>query len=524
MHESLYTSHRITPHLAWTTALSCLGTLQFGYHLAVLNAPQQILSCQMHIPGPFPSYLDTFWGRHGFDQCISLDSQDIAWMNTMFTVGGLLSSTIAGSHTVASICGRRNMQILCAGLYAGGSVIFALSNSFGTLNAGRFLSGLGAGASMVVSPVFISEISPFNHRGLMGSLLQFGVAIGILLAQLIALLWGNDQQWRMLFVFGTLMALFQFVFLFSTVESPKWLIMHRGEISRASDILQSLRSNVRATKYEIHHWRRLSTTQTGKAQETLSLLEDPVNQETQTNVGDEDSQPEDGFYPLSTAMSGRGSIDPSTLSLQEYFTSRRYRREIIATAIIMTAQQLCGMNAITFYGVSVLSNIVPNGTNVLLLTCSLALCNVVLALAISPFIDRWNRKSLLLLSVSTMAFCSVLIAGGIVNGLDILAAVACFGFIIGFSIGLCQIPFLMVSEFCNHETISKSQSFGTMLNWLANIAIACMFPLLRSYLGGYTFLLFTAIGIFYLFAIVWWVPETKGKLNYADIWNKDELP
>lgn len=427
----------------------------------------------------------------------------------MFSVGGLLSSTVAGSHTMAALCGRRRLQILCSAFYVAGSLLLAFSNSFFALNCARFLAGLGAGAAMVVAPILINEITPFNHRGLMGSLLQFAVAIGILLAQLIAFLWGNDQQWRMHFIFGAAMGLAQFVFLFTTAESPKWLIIHRGEVTKASKILRTLRSDVGASRVEINHWRRLSMTPQTPApsktsEEDLPLLEDSLTED---------------FHPLSTAMSRRGSIDPSTLSITEYLTSHLYRREIIATAIIMTAQQLCGMNTITFYGVSVLSNIVPKGTNVLYLTSSLALCNVVLALVISPVVDKWNRKSLLLTSVSIMAFCSVLISVGLLKNLDLLAALACFGFIAGFSVGLCQIPFLMVSEFSAQETIGKTQSFGTMLNWLANILIAAMFPMMREYFGGYIFLMFTAIGIYYFVAIIRWVPETKGKLNYNEIWD-----
>lgn len=508
MHESLYAHHKITVRLAWTTLLSCLGTLQFGFHLAALNAPQQIISCQTHVPGPFPSYQDTFWARHGLKQCIPMLSHDIAWINTMFSVGGLLSSTVAGSHTMAALCGRRRLQILCAAFYVAGSLLLAFSNSFFAINCARFLVGLGAGAAMVVAPILINEISPFNHRGLMGSLLQFAVAIGIFLAQLIAFAWGNDQQWRMHFIFGAAMGLAQFVFLFTSSESPKWLITHRGEVTKALAILQTLRSDLRASTAEINHWRRLSTTQAQSARkgpnENMPLLEDGVWED---------------FHPLSSATSRRGSIDPSSLSMTEYLTSQIYRREIIATAVIMTAQQLCGMNAITFYGVSVLSNIVPEDTNVLLLTSSLAFCNVVLALVVSPVVDRWNRKTLLLASVSTMAMFSVLISVGILNQLDLLAALSCFGFIIGFSIGLCQIPFLMVSEFSAQETIGKTQSFGTMLNWLANIIIASMFPMLREYLGGYIFLMFTAIGIYYIGAIIRCVPETKGRLQYHDIWD-----
>lgn len=508
MDDQLYTSHKVTPRLAWSTTITCLSTLQFGFDLAVLNAPQQILSCKVHFPGPLPSYEDTIWSHYGRLQCIPMHLNNIALLNTLFAFGGLVSSMVAGSHTLSSWYGRKRVQKLCALCYFLGSALVAIANSLPVMYLGRFLSGIGAGASMVVAPLLINEITPFNHRGLMGSLLQFGVAMGIFLAQLIAFPWRNDQQWRYLFVFGSFIAFLQFLLLFTTVESPKWLIMHRGDVSGATEILHTLRSDALATRFEINHWWRLSNN-------TRSVPADKLLSETSSLL---ESGSAENFHPLTTAMSRKGSIDPSTLTISEYLTTPRYRKELIAITVIMTAQQLCGMNAITFYGVSVLSNIVPPGTNVLYLTCSLAVCNAVLALLISPFIDRWGRKPLLLLSVCIQGVCAVFISVGLLHGLDKMAAIACFGFIIGFSVGLALIPFLMVSEFASHETIGIAQSFGTMWNWIANIIIAYLFPLLKDSLGNSIFFLFSTVAAIYFIAIWLRVPETKGKLDYDDIW------
>lgn len=507
MDDKLYTNHKVTPQLAWATTVACLSTLQFGFDLAVLNAPQQILSCKVHRPGPVPHYQDSFWGKHGRDQCIPMGLNNIALLNTLFTIGGLVSSLVAGSHTLLLWFGRKRVQKMCALCYLAGLALLASANSLPVMYIGRLLSGIGAGASMVIAPILINEITPFNHRGLMGSVLQFGVAIGIFLAQVIAFPWGNDQQWRNSFVFGSFIAVVQFLLLFTTVESPKWLIMHRGDVSGATEILNTLRSDRLAMHYEINHWRRLSNNtheipKSGLLSESSGLLENGPSE----------------LLLLKPTKSRRGSIDPSTLTVWEYLLTRRYRKEFIAITTIMTAQQLCGMNAITFYGVSVLSNIVPDGTNVLYLTCALALANAILALLISPVIDRWGRRPLLLLSVTVQGLCSVLISIGLIYHLDYLAATACFGFIIGFAIGLALIPFLMVSELASHETIGMAQSLGTMWNWIANVVIAYLFPLMRDLVGNYIFFVFFGVAVVYFVAIWSKVPETKGKLDYDDVW------
>lgn len=510
MEDYLYTKHSITWRLAWATAISCLSTLQFGFHLSVFNAPQQIIACQSHVIAA--SYEDTFWGKLDRSQCIPMNQNGIATINTVFTLAGLLSSTLVGSYTVSSCMGRNTSQKLSAVLYFAGSLIIAFANSLPIINLGRFLGGVAAGMSMVLAPIFINEITPFNHRGLMGSLLQFGVPSGILLAQLIAFPWSNDYDWRFLFVFGGGIALLQLVLLFTSIESPKWLIMHSGEFTRASEILHRLRSDSAATKYEILHWRRLSSNLSESSSslelnETTSLLE---------------SSAKDGFIPLSTAMSRRGSIDPSELSPMDYITKGKYKKEWVAIVIIMSAQQLSGMNAITFYGVSVLSNIVPPNTNVLYLTSALAATNVIFSLLASPLTDKWGRKFLILLSLAAMSACSVIISCGLLTKRDFVAAFGCFGFIVGFSFGLGQVPFLMVSELSSHEAVGKAQSLGTMSNWVSNVAIAFGFPLMRNLMGDSVFIIFTISGVIFFVMTYVFVPETKGRMAYEEIWGTEQ--
>ncbi|OBA22131.1 general substrate transporter [Metschnikowia bicuspidata var. bicuspidata NRRL YB-4993] len=489
------TKHKITWRLVWATLISSMSTLQFGFHLAAFNAPQDILSCRKSIPGPFEQYSDSFWGSFNIDQCIPMDSGSTAVINTMFTVGGLVSSTIVGSRAINGNFGRKHLQASSALLFFVGSAIVSISSTEMALNIGRFLTGLAAGSCMVMAPILISELAPVNHRGLMGSLLQFGVGLGILIAQAIAFPWSNDQQWRNIFLTGAVLGLLQFVLLFTTVESPKWLILQKGELSEACEILHTLRTSKLATHREINHYRKLSLSSAlanRPTSDTLPLLE---SQE---------------LYPQDMAS--------KNVTLSQYISGAKFRKEWTAVAIIMTAQQLCGMNAITYYGVSVLSHVVPDGTNVLFLTSALAITNVVAALAVCPFIDRWGRRPFLLLSMAIMTFCSIVISAGLMGNRNIVAAIGCFGFVIGYSVGLGQIPFLMVNELSSVEAVGMAQSLGTASNWLANICVALLFPLLQGKLRGLVFLIFTVLGAFYFGAVYICVPETREKVEYDEIW------
>lgn len=508
--DPLYARHRVTGGLLWATTVLCLSTFQFGFHLAVLNAPMAYISCAAE--ESLHSAQSPFWGA--LPQCVKMLSRDTALLNTAFTVGGLLALVFAGTHAAAEVAGRKRTQMACSLLFAAGLAMFALGSTRFMLLGGRFLAGLAAGASMVIAPILVSELTSFHHRGLMGLLLQFGVAFGILGAQLVAFPWASPTGWRWIFVVGAGLAFLQFVLFFTTCESPKWLILHRNDVPSAEEILHLLRSNKLAMRHELHHWRRLlnNMSDSGRSSDPLSdsVLKASTYSETLALL--------DSDLELAPVKSRRGSIDPSKITVYEFFTVPKYRKEWIAVMVIMTALQLCGMNSITFYGVSILSGIVPAGTNVLWLTSALALANVVSMLSVLPCIDSWGRKPLLLLSVTVMGLCAVIILVGMSTGIDALAALGCFGFIVGFSAGLGPIPFLMVPELSSHETMGLGQSMGTMWNWLANVAIAYLFPVLNGLLGPYVFYVFFGISVFY-FVVIWWtVPETKGSLDYDEVW------
>lgn len=489
-HDYMSYQHRLTFQLVWSTAIACLGTFQFGYHLSELNGTQLILSCTKHIQGPYKDYKDTTFGKLGLPECIPIPENSMSIITTMFTIGGMISLIIIGLKYMG-LMGRKLSSFISAGLYMIGSFMMTFATSYVLLNSGRFFAGLGAGLAVVISPILVNEITPVNHRGLLGSCLQLSLALGILSSQLISIYAANDQLWRYIFLLGFIISTTQFVLLFTTVESPKWLIMKQKDTSNATNILSSLRSNQNAVHHEINHWRRLSFG-TRDHNETSPLIQ----------ITNEDDT----------------SNHPTDLQFWEFLTNTKFRPERIATSIIMSGNQLCGMNAITFYGVLFLQNIVPPSTNILYLTSGFALCNVISALMVSPLFDLVGRKPLLLFSALGMALSSFMISIGLINDLEMITAIACFTFIVAYTFGLSPIVYLMVPEFSNHNAVGICQSFGTTINWISNILIAFWFPILQSWLDGYVFLVFTVINLSILILIIVFIPETKGLNSYQDVW------
>jgi len=82
---------QLTGKLITTIAVICLGSLQFGYHMAELNSPESIISCQMSKPGKVP-YEESLFGSHNFSKCIPLSPENVGLVTSIFSIGGLIGS------------------------------------------------------------------------------------------------------------------------------------------------------------------------------------------------------------------------------------------------------------------------------------------------------------------------------------------------------------------------------------------------------------------------------------------------
>lgn len=71
---------------------------------------------------------------------------------------------------------------LCVLWIIGIAIFMANGGSMGAVYAGRFIAGVGIGQTVVVGPVYISEISPAPIRGLCTCVFTGAVYLGILLA------------------------------------------------------------------------------------------------------------------------------------------------------------------------------------------------------------------------------------------------------------------------------------------------------------------------------------------------------
>ncbi|AET38008.1 uncharacterized protein Ecym_2262 [Eremothecium cymbalariae DBVPG len=462
-----YPLPRITLKLLTTTLVACLGSFQFGYHMAELNAPQEAVMC--HLPLD-PSYRDTWFGRHGWKQCIHLEESQYGLVTSIFSIGGLIGSLYAGP--LADRYGRRNTSFGNCVLGGLGSLMLFFSNSYVELLAGRFIAGVASGSNIVVTPLLINEVAPNAWKGALGSLNQVSINLGILLTQLLAFFWANTLYWRWLLFMAAAIAGINYGLLFMIEESPKWL-MACGHEPQAALVLARLRG-------VSHDQARLETNAWEQARE----------------------------QEVSGSTTGP--------SLLEYVISKLYARPRTVIAVILMGQQLCGINAIIFYGVHVIGQALPDYA--ILVNFIISVLNVGVTCAAALVVDRCGRKPLLILSSGAMAAASLLISTGILSHKPPLLVFSIFMYIAVFALGMGPIPFLFISELSSLATVGVAQSFGITLNWLATFIVGFGFPILNQIIGGYVFVIFAAVALL-LSVYVWLcVPETNGKHTYQEIW------
>lgn len=190
-----------------------LAGLLFGFDTAVISGTTDSL---VRVYGLSPS-------RLGVTVAIAL-------------LGTVISAISAG--VIGQDLGGRTTLRLTAALYIVSAIGSCLALNWPMLLVARFIGGLAIGASSVVAPVYIAEISPAMWRGRMVGMFQINIVVGILLAYLsnyvVEHLSLGAIEWRAEFGVAIIPAMLFFSMLFGIPQSPRWLITRdRPEEARA---------------------------------------------------------------------------------------------------------------------------------------------------------------------------------------------------------------------------------------------------------------------------------------------------
>lgn len=419
--------------------VAALGGFLFGFDTAVISGVERSIQQLWMLTG----------SAHGFTVASAL-------------IGTVLGSLVAGRP--AERFGRKRVLQAIGLIYLVTSLVTALTHSWEVFVLFRFLGGIGVGASSVVGPMYISEISPAHSRGRLVALFQFNVVSGILIAFVSNyLLFGiGEDAWRWMLGVQALPSLLFFILVFMVPESPRWLVKINA-VNRAKAVFEE--------------------------------------------VGEKD--------PDGAVLSVQDSLTTELGKVQESLFNGKYNRPIMYVVVLAMFNQLSGINAIMYYAPRIFEMTGLAKDTALLQAVSIGLTNMIFTLLAISVIDKFGRRSLLLIGSVGMVVFLTLVASAFYTGNFGGYAVMFYlvGFIAFFAFSQGAVIWVFMSEIFPNKVRSQGQTLGSFTHWIMAAAISWTFPILaETHNGGiYAFLLFAVMmllhGIF-----VWKVlPETKGK-------------
>ncbi|XP_035240810.1 solute carrier family 2, facilitated glucose transporter member 1 [Anguilla rostrata] len=455
----------MTAILLVTIISAVLGSLQIGYHTGNVNAPAKIIE----------EFFNVTWrARHN----TSLPDHSLTFLWSLSVsikdFGALLGSL--GVKGLADSFGRRNSILIVNALsMVGASLMFVskASESFEVLIVGRLLFGLFCGLAMSLNPLYIQEVSPTELRGAFATLNQVSFATGILLGMVVGLdtVLGTERYWALMFSLSLIPALLQYLILPFCPESPRYLLITRGQEEQAEAALRRLRGN---------------------SDKVLNELKEMKEEAARTQSG---------------------------VTVRQFLMKRSYRQPIILVLIINLGSQLSGFNAIINYSTKMFSK--AGFREAKYLTLGVGAVNVTFTVVAFFLVERAGRRRLLLTGFLSLALCNLLMTITdsilhLVPDLRSLQVLVVFFLISAYEVGPGPISWFIGAELFDQQSRPIAMAFTSMLNWGGKFLLALLFPPLLKVCGAYVYLLFTAMATLAFSYTLLRLPETRGR-TFDDI-------
>lgn len=386
-------------------------------------------------------------------------------MTSAVPLGALFGALLAGM--LAEQYGRRATLLLASVLFTVGAVLAGLATGMWTLTTCRFALGLAVGLAATVAPLYISENAPANKRGLLVSVYQLAITIGILSAYLVN--FALEDHWRLMFMLGAVPGLALLAGMLMLGDTPRWLLS-QGRQAEALKTLAHLRGQKESDS------------------DVLAEMQD-----------------------MTQALNSSASEQARWKDLLDV----RLRPALIVGVGLFVLQQFSGINAVIYYAPSVFEEAgFDSGSTRVLASIGVGVVNVLMTLVGMYLIDRIGRRRLLYLGFAGTTLGLGMIALGAATGsahLDVLALTGLIIYIGAFAASIGPLPWVMMSEIFPLRGRSLAMSATTISNWLFNFLVVFSFPILVSGLGlGAVFGLYALTCILGLYFTWRWVPETSG--------------
>jgi MFS transporter, SP family, arabinose:H+ symporter len=424
--------------LLMISLVASLGGLLFGFDIAIIS-------------GTVPFIKDYF----------DLNELMLGWGVSSLLIGCIIGAAFSGK--MADKYGRRKMLIVTSLFFAVSCLATGLANNFVYFFLVRMVGGLAVGAASILSPMYISEISPSKYRGRMVVLYQLAIVTGILISYIINYLLHDigPNNWRWMFASGTVPSVLFFILLFFVPRSPRWLY-NKGMHELAYTILQKV-GGTKNADYEIAEIKE--------------------------------------------------SLRQKTIGFKQLFNPR-LRRVLFLGLFLAVFVQMTGINTVIDYAPAILAKVGLEVGDALFYTIGIGIVNFIFTWVAIIFIDKIGRRKLYLIGSAGMAISMVLLSYAFskpdING--ILVLVLMFLFLSFFTGCIGPVFWTLISEIFPNRARGVGMSVVVLTNWTFNWLVVFLFPWMFDHFGGTIVYGFLAImGLLQFLLTKKFVPETKGK-------------
>jgi MFS family permease len=178
---------------------------------------------------------------------LALSDSAIGASATAYLAGAVAGALLFGRLTDAF--GRKRLFLVTLSLYAGATLLTALSWNFASLAVFRALTGAGIGGEYSAVNSAIDELIPARLRGrtdlLVNGTYWLGTALGAVLTLVLLdpRVLPHAIGWRCVFFLGAVLGLGIIFLRHHVPESPRWLLLH-GRVDEAEAVVAGVEASV----------------------------------------------------------------------------------------------------------------------------------------------------------------------------------------------------------------------------------------------------------------------------------------
>nr|XP_057907793.1 solute carrier family 2 member 11, like [Doryrhamphus excisus] len=439
------------------------GTFQYGFAISMVTSPSAYIK-----------ELVNQTGIERYDVYMKQWEVSLIWsfIVSIFSIGGLVGSLLA--PPIFTRFGRRKCLLLNNFVSIMGAVLMVWSRkavSFEMIMVGRFLYGVNSGVGLSAQTVYLVECAPKMLREVVGVTIATFVAAGKVTGQLLGIreLLGTKDRWPWLLSFNAIMAFFQLLTLPFLPESPKFLLLDRGDQEACEKALRRLWGN-----------KDHSTEMEEMLEEKAALQNIKAH------------------------------------SVMDLFRDKTVRWQLITIMVCFGLLQLCGINAVYFYSYEVFRAAGLHEKQLPYAVLGTGLSETVGSLACFVIVGSVGKKVLFCRGCLTMSAILLFLTISLylqphVTWMSYCSMVLLFLYIFIFSIGpggtTVPLPGLIFTQAFK----SAAYSVACSVNWISMFIVGMIFPILVEHLHSFCFLIFLinclAGGLYMHFN----VPETNNK-------------